>query len=944
MPNGNKSDWQGVTAISTPTASSFFFDMMVNTATSAASSSSSFAPTKSWLEHHCPCWTDASVYQGYHHRSLQDEEPEPPPPVWQTVVVSVTLAVMLLFMMTDKIGPDWVMTAGLVFLMACEIVSIPDGLKGFANEGVLTVMALFVVAEGLSRTGALDYYLGLILGTPKSVAGAQIRLMVPIATLSAFLNNTPIVAVMIPLTLRWAKKIGVPKEQLLMPLSFATILGGTCTLVGTSTNLVVSGLLEKNYPDEASGNIGLFDVAIYGVPNAMIGLAYMLAFSPFLLPMGRRRRQGGAGGANSATGSASAADSDDLLLGAVVKPWSPAAGRTYKRSGLGDSGGIVLAHVLRAATGNIHRAVSGDFVFSVGDELYFTGSPEVFGEFCDHHGLEIITTENHLETSHHGDAYSSPAAPSALGAGGALERLRQIRYLSDQIEGREDVEPGPRPIQLIVTLDETEKIVLVGVDCEDHAGLMKQISDAIVQQGLNVRHSEAKVIADRSLSVWRCETLVGSSSTVTPRDLDDIWFGVYQHLKDSDRDLVVKTSGARVVRAYVPKSSSLVDKKPTDVNFRALYGASIVAYQKGGKNYLLDVELDAGDLLVLHVSEASPLVSKPPPDFYDNLNLEDKQADVEVDLDGLHRAWKDLRVVFEEEGKGREGGNRGVPQGEFLTAFTVPPNSNLQNKTLEDVGYVKLAGVALISIERPDPDGTKSPTVLSPEDDPLQVGDILWYSGGAEAIADLQRLHGLAFYHDTQKKNKAVHLTERRLVQAVVAKGSPLVGQTVREAKFRQAYGGVVIAIQRGSDRVHDFPANVQLKTGDVLLVEAGPSFAARHYGNFRTFALVSEVGNSSPPRPRLFLLCVVMIAASLAVAAVDLQSLLVTASLVGIVMVSCGVVTQQEARDCLQWDLYVTIACAFGIGTAMQNSGVAEGIATFLVNIGLGLGIGGKS
>jgi Na+/H+ antiporter NhaD/arsenite permease-like protein len=82
------------------------------------------------------------------------------------------------------------MTAGLTLILACQIVSIPDGLKGFANEGVLTVMALFVVAEGLSRTGALDYYLGLILGNPKTIPGAQIRLMIPIATLSAFLNST----------------------------------------------------------------------------------------------------------------------------------------------------------------------------------------------------------------------------------------------------------------------------------------------------------------------------------------------------------------------------------------------------------------------------------------------------------------------------------------------------------------------------------------------------------------------------------------------------------------------------------------------------------------------------------------------------------------------------------------------------------------------------------
>jgi Citrate transporter len=151
----------------------------------------------------CPCWsgdgdqngTAASYRDGFlsssfsSHRFLEDEEPEPPAPVWQTVVVAVTLVVMFGFMMTDRIGPDWVMTAGLVLFMACEIVTIPEALEGYSNEGILTVMALFVVAEGVSRTGCIDHYMGLLLGSPKTVAGAQMRLMIPIAALSAFLNK-----------------------------------------------------------------------------------------------------------------------------------------------------------------------------------------------------------------------------------------------------------------------------------------------------------------------------------------------------------------------------------------------------------------------------------------------------------------------------------------------------------------------------------------------------------------------------------------------------------------------------------------------------------------------------------------------------------------------------------------------------------------------------------
>ena len=706
------------------------------------------------------------------------------------------------------------------------------------------------------------------------------------------------------------------------------IVPGTCTLVGTSTNLVVSGLLAKTYPDEAAGNIGLFDLAIYGVPNAMIGIAYMTAFGASILPLG-----------NIVSGS----QQDDLLLGARVKPWSPAAGRTIKRSGLGKSGGVFLVNVRRAATGNIHRAVSDDFVISSGDELYFTGSPEQFGEFCEEHGLEIITTENLLEdgdSGAHGNGYHS-GKPSKTAAG-ELENLRLVRQLSDQIEGREPVANPDGQTKVVVTKDETEQVILVGVDAQDRRGVLKDIAHALLEQGLNVKHSEAKVFGSRSVSVWRSEPLGGS----TP-DLEEIWSVVTNLLQTSDEAVAVikKKSGTRVIRATVTKVSSLIGHRPSDIDFQADYSAVIVAYQKHGRNASLDAPLGASDLLILQTNEGSPLLSRPPDGFYEKIertkipfldNIKgtvSDDGDIELDL-GLKKVWTDLKVSFGESGPL-------VPKGEFLTAFVVNHDSPLLDQSLTQLGYSKLPGVVLISVERPR--GEYKSEVIT-EDDTLQVGDVFWYSGSAEAIAELQRIHGLVYYHEEQLKKASVELTERRLIQAVIARGSPLVGQTVRDARFRNEYGGAVIAIQRGSERVHEHPGNVKLQTGDVLLVEAGPEFAKKHGGNYRVFALVSEVQDSAPPRPRLFLLCVVLIVASLAIAAVELRSLLITASIVGIVMVSVGIVTQQEARDCLQWDLYITVASAFGIGTAMANSGVAQGIATFLVFCGKGLGIGGTS
>ena len=123
---------------------------------------------------------------------------------------------------------------------------------------------LFVVAAGISNTGALDYYMGKLLGSPKSAATAQIRLMVPVAIVSAFLNNTPVVAIMIPILQKWSRKCGIPNSQLFIPLSFASILGGTCTLIGTSTNLVVEGMMRERYPEVEP--MGMFTLSMYGVP------------------------------------------------------------------------------------------------------------------------------------------------------------------------------------------------------------------------------------------------------------------------------------------------------------------------------------------------------------------------------------------------------------------------------------------------------------------------------------------------------------------------------------------------------------------------------------------------------------------------------------------------------------------------------------------------------
>jgi di/tricarboxylate transporter len=938
----------------------------------------------------CPCNSSSSLENSYDEewldssfdhssssdlisRFLADKKEERVP--WEIAVVTITIAIMFYFMISDKIYPDWVMLGGLMVFIATQIITVKEALAGFANESILTVLALFVVAEGLSRTGALDYYMGKILGRPKTIAGAQIRLMVPIVIISAFFNNTPIVAIMIPVTLRWSKLIGCPKQQLLIPLSYATILGGTCTLVGTSTNLVLNGLLQDKYPDEPAGNIQLFDVAIYGVPNAFIGVIYMLCCGTLILPGGRNKIQGG-------DVSLTTGEYDDLLIGARVLPYSPAAGRTVKRSGLNNIAGIYLVNVRRATTGNIHRAVSPDFVVSVGDELYFTGNVEEFSAFCEAHGLEILTPDNIEENDEvHTEDATHPTSHVVGTKVDCTERLQLLNRISDQIEGSIPVEPGPRPTQVIVTLDayHTDDVILVAVDCADRLGLLADISDALFQRaGLQIKHTEANVVEGRSLSIWRCETAKSPETANTAEKgdaangntnqnelptLDMVWSVVSQVLPDvvgmdsrsgSSSTSIVKPNSVQVVRAIVTSNSTLIGKKPISLNIgvNTPYKAAIVAYQKSnGKNAGLDSPFESGDTLVLAVKDTSPLLQVPPADFYNVKKGSKKpivkEGDIEDDA-GTMEVWTNLRVLFNND---TSSGNTltETTTGEFITAFTIPRNSPLDGKTLGEAGYSKLPGVVLVSIERPvveaskvekGKDSSSGFTPILPED-PLKVGDLLWFSGSAQAISELQRINGLAFY----QQNSTSTLQDRRLVQAVVARASPLVGRTVIDVDFRTVYGGAVLAIQRGSDRVHEHPGFVKLQTGDVLLIEADTSFVKNNTRNYKVFALVSEVEDSAPPRPKMFFFCLVLILIAFAVSAIESldQSLFMLSTMVAIVMATLGVLTQQEARDAIQWDLFVVVASAFGVSAAMTNSGVAKGLAKFLVRVGNGLNIGGK-
>ena len=200
---------------------------------------------------------------------------------WEAWTTLSMLGGVFTLMACTRIAPDVILCAVVTLLVTLRILTPTEALAGLANEGMVTVGLLFIVAAGLRETGGMHLLTQRMLGQPRSLRAAQVRLTVPVAAMSAFLNNTPLVAMLLPVVDEWARQQRLSVSKLMMPLSYATILGGTCSLIGTSTNLVVNGLLSRT-ADLPS--LHMFEIAWVGIPCALVGLAYLLLTSRWLLP------------------------------------------------------------------------------------------------------------------------------------------------------------------------------------------------------------------------------------------------------------------------------------------------------------------------------------------------------------------------------------------------------------------------------------------------------------------------------------------------------------------------------------------------------------------------------------------------------------------------------------------------------------------------------------
>ena len=294
---------------------------------------------------------------------------------WQAwTTIAITMAVFLLNALTN-LAAEVVFLGGTAVLFVSGILSEQDALAGFSNPGMITVAVLYIVVTGLSQTGGMNWISQKVLGLPKGQNAALLRMMPPVMGMSAFLNNTPVVAMFIPVITDWSRKLRISPSKLMIPLSYAAIFGGTCTLIGTSTNLVVNGLLIS--ATDLPG-LKLFDLALVGLPCAIAGTIYLYTTHQWTLP-------------NRKPVISESDDVRQYTVEMVVPGNSPLAGKSIEQAGLRNLPGLYVVEIIRNQL--IIPAVSPKEVLRDGDRLVFIGMIDSIVDLHRLRGLQPATDE-----------------------------------------------------------------------------------------------------------------------------------------------------------------------------------------------------------------------------------------------------------------------------------------------------------------------------------------------------------------------------------------------------------------------------------------------------------------------------------------------------------------------------------------------------------------------
>lgn len=316
---------------------------------------------------------------------------------WEIATVLALVILALVQFIRERWPTD--LTGLVVFAILLLLSRIPgentlpstgELFRVFANAAPLTVAAMFVLTYALERTGAISRALVALENTGNiGPRGLLVIMMLGAGFVSAFVNNTPVVVVGLPVAMHLAKRAGMSASIFLIPLSYGAVFGGCCTLVGTSTNILASGLLA----DSGQPALGMFEIGAVGLPLALVGVAYVAWVAPKLLPARKTLTQDLEEGGIS-----------EYVVEAAVEERSPAIGKTLAEAGLGPRSGMRIIEVIRDREPCFEPLDT--LKLRAGDELVVAGAPAAVATILAMQGVnlhaergpagELIAHEGHL--------------------------------------------------------------------------------------------------------------------------------------------------------------------------------------------------------------------------------------------------------------------------------------------------------------------------------------------------------------------------------------------------------------------------------------------------------------------------------------------------------------------------------------------------------------------
>ena len=292
---------------------------------------------------------------------------------WITIV---TVLAMFTVLLLTKIRADLVFLGAIAILFVTGVLNAKEAFSGFSSTSVVIIGVLFVVVAGLTHTGVLQWIVKHLLGQPETYSKAVIRLMLPVAGLSSFLSNTTVVALFVGIVKMWSKKLGISPSKLLIPLSYASGMGGVCTLIGTPPNLIISGL----YAENTGVAMNVLTTTIPGLFCLAIGVLSIIAMRK-LLPDRKAP--------DSAFESTS-----DYTVELLVPSDNPYIGQTLNEAGLNDVRGGSLIEVVHYD--EFLSPADGEEIVMGGDRLIYSGQIDEILDLKESHGL--VSADHHVFT------------------------------------------------------------------------------------------------------------------------------------------------------------------------------------------------------------------------------------------------------------------------------------------------------------------------------------------------------------------------------------------------------------------------------------------------------------------------------------------------------------------------------------------------------------------